>query len=147
MAKKWADTLTAEWPPHTLRVPGGGRAFGWVEYMFNVNVCIVACAHDRLEAFLASVGIQKASTGPPPAGKVIEHYKNDNCCSYVVWVSDEWKPTPDGLNTLVHEITHVTMTILMRRGFDADRDHEEPYCYMAGHLFERAYRCLTGKVT
>lgn len=138
--------LVTEWPPQPIKVKGG-RGWMWSEPMYRVNVVVMQCPHEHLQAALESIGVKAPAAGEtPPAGKVIEHWKDKGCGTYIVWIAPEWKANPDGLNTLVHETMHVTMTALMRRGIQADVDHEEPYCYFAGHIFERCYCCLKGLI-
>lgn len=124
-----------------------GRGWKWQEPIYRVELVLY---HGPYPAFvklakgLGLKGISLADTAA--AGKAIEHWHDDGKRSYLIWIEPDFDLTnPEGLNTLVHEVMHVTMTALMRRGVNADATHEEPYCYFAGWLFEQCYRRLKGR--
>lgn len=124
-----------------------GRAWRWDDPVYKVGLYLFSSPHSAMiKALRRSADIKVKDVKEPPQGKAIEHYHDDGKRVYIIWVDRGFNVrNPEHLNTLVHEVMHITMTALMRRGLNADADHEEPYCYYAGSLFEQCYRLLRSR--
>lgn len=60
----------------------------------------------------------------------------------VLYVRD-FPVDPEGMNTLVHEVTHVTDGIMARKGVPNCDETREAYCYMNGWLTEQILKRVT----
>ena len=116
-----------------------GYAWEFNDPIYRAGIMLYCCEHGDMVKSLLRYKVKVADVvEEPPAGKCIEHYYDSGRRLYIVWIRPGWRERDlDDMNTLVHEVMHVTMTVLMRRGVNADCTHEEPYCYFAGWLFEQ----------
>jgi hypothetical protein len=64
-------------------------------------------------------------------GRCIEFYKK-NTMHYLVGWFDDYEPT------LVHEIGHLAMFVLMRVNMNPTDSGGEAYCYLLAHLYAKA---------
>lgn len=55
----------------------------------------------------------------------------------IIWCENEPFDT-QAIGTLIHEITHAVINIAKRLGFKLSVESAEFYCYMTGHLTEKA---------
>jgi len=50
--------------------------------------------------------------------------------------------TSDGYDTLHHECSHAALTVVKDVGFNAEDGNQEPFCYLAAHLFTECLKKL-----
>lgn len=53
--------------------------------------------------------------------------------------------TSNSYNTLHHEVSHAALAICKDTGFSAEDGNEEPFCYLAAHLFTECLKKLKGR--
>jgi hypothetical protein len=124
-----------------------GHAWAFEDPIYKCAVQLYCCPHAVMEAAIQrDMGVAVADGDNQPAGKVIELRADSGARTYVIWLLPPWREASlDDMNTLVHEVTHAALTALMRRGLNADVDHEEPYCYFLAWLFEVCLQLLRGR--
>lgn len=127
------------------------RKHGLCEWQFFEPVYMAAFSIYRGSASALDKELKRrfgreAGDLPPSAGKAIEFTRSNGTRHYVLWLPETFDLGKSGsINTLAHEVFHLTMFVLMTRGVDATKDNHEPYCYLHGWLFEQCWRRLKGR--
>ena len=65
------------------------------------------------------------------------HYKSKDGNIFTdsyLWMP-KWEFCRDDLSSLVHEVSHFSIRIILSRGIDVTIDNNEPYCYYVEYIF------------
>lgn len=68
----------------------------------------------------------------------LKHYNVNR----IVWISKFRKGNIEDMGTLVHELQHLVLTVLIYRGLKLSRDSDEAFTYLLESVFKKCLKVL-----
>lgn len=119
-----------------------GRRWKFFDAVYHAQFYVYRCPY---ETFVAECRrrwkLEQSSTAP--SGKALAHICPNGARLYILWLPP-WNRARSvyHIGIVAHEVTHLTMYVLLTRGVNADSENHEPYCYYLEWLLAETLKRL-----